>query len=157
LGGTVILIGGFVGSDLSHRLWPGPAGPYRKGTMQLYPGESENRVLWETGRDSVVGTLNFSLTLEEWAGGHNKAVLRILGEKGDAGYGIVRVNHPLEFGGVHFYLARPEEGGSLLLSVVSRRGLWVVYAGFAWLMLGVLGSGLAPQKSPTAGEGVDGN
>ncbi len=48
----------------------------------------------------------------------------------------VRPNHPMHYGGYHFYLLGPDEDGNIWLRVVSDSGLIPVYTGFAMLCLG---------------------
>jgi len=52
----------------------------------------------------------------------------------------IRVNHPLHYGGYHFYQTDYDHDGHTytVLSVVSDRGLWLVYTGFALLFLGTV-------------------
>lgn len=52
----------------------------------------------------------------------------------------IRVNHPLHYGGYHFYQTDYDHEGHAytVLNVVSDRGWWLVYTGFALLFLGTI-------------------
>ncbi|MHC4388686.1 MAG: cytochrome c biogenesis protein ResB [Planctomycetota bacterium] len=73
----------------------------------------------------------------------------------------IEVNHPLHFAGYHFYQHKydAQAGRYTILMVVSDTGLYLVYAGYAMLCVGVfwhfwLSSVIARIRSKT---GIDGN
>jgi hypothetical protein len=65
--------------------------------------------------------------------------LRIIKDNKVAAEKDIEVNHPLSFGGYHFYQHSydPEAGQYTVLMVVSNTGLAVVYAGYWMLCIGV--------------------
>jgi len=66
--------------------------------------------------------------------------LRIIEDKRIIAEKDIEVNHPLSFGGYHFYQHSydPEAGLYTVLMVVSNTGLAVVYAGYWMLCIGVI-------------------
>ena len=66
--------------------------------------------------------------------------LRIIKDNKVAAEKDIEVNHPLSFGGYHFYQHSydPEAGQYTVLMVVSDTGLAVVYAGYWMLCIGVI-------------------
>jgi cytochrome c biogenesis protein ResB len=163
IGCILVLFGAMLGSDAGHRFQHKLLGINRihKGWMVLYQGQESNEV--KTEKDNQIRELPFSIKLEEFKIDYyeskypkqpqDKSLLKregavrnytsslaiiengkIIAEKN------VEVNHPLHYGGYHFYQHSydAQKGQYSILMVVSDSGLALVYAGYVALCVGVI-------------------
>jgi hypothetical protein len=156
-GCVLILIGSIWGSASGHHLQKKLFGvdkvPF--GYMMIYEGTAENHIVAED--DTVLAELPFSIYLKDFRIEYysNESYLQVEKRAGIRDYfsdlillegekQIVRktieVNHPLHYGGYHFYQHSydPKKGLYTILTVYSDNGLNLVYAGYLMLSLGVL-------------------
>ena len=159
LGCVFILVGAMCGSARGHHLRKKLFGiekvPF--GYMMIYEGTAENTIVAEDG--TVLAELPFSIYLKDFRieyYSHPPAFLRkqegaasirdyfsdvilLEGEKQIA-QKVLEVNHPLHYGGYHFYQHSydMEKGEYTILTVVSDSGLNLVYTGYVVLSVAVL-------------------
>lgn len=159
LGCVFILVGAMFGSARGHHLRKKLFGiekvPF--GYMMIYEGTAENTIVAEDG--TVLAELPFSIYLKDFRieyYSHPPALLRkqkggadirdyfsdvilLEGEKQIA-QKVLEVNHPLHYGGYHFYQHSydMEKGEYTILTVVSDSGLNLVYTGYVVLSVAVL-------------------
>ncbi len=149
LGALLVLVGGMGGSDLGHRLAARLFGVTKvpHGYMAIEEGDATDAVRdGKTGE--VIGRLPFRVGLEKfrieyYLSGRPKdyfSDLVVLENGKMAVEGTIAMNHPLHWGGYHFYQMDydREEGRYTILSVRSDSGLAAVYVGFALLVAGAM-------------------
>ncbi len=156
-GCVLILVGAMWGSAAGHHLQKKLFGfekvPF--GYMMIYEGTAENHIVAED--DTVLAELPFSIYLKDFRieyyidesnlqvekrtgiRDYFSDLILLEGEKQIARK-TIEVNHPLHYGGYHFYQHSydPEKGRYTILTVYSDNGLNLVYAGYLMLSLGVL-------------------
>lgn len=148
-GCVLILVGAMLGSAAGHRLQKKLFGiekvPF--GYMMIYEGTAENHIVAED--DTVLAELPFSIYLKDFRieyysdesdiRDYYSDLILLEGEKQIARK-TIEVNHPLHYGGYHFYQHSydPEKGEYTILTVYSDSGLNLVYAGYLMLSLGIL-------------------
>ncbi len=149
LGCVFILVGAIWGSEAGHRLQKKLFGidkvPF--GYMMIYEQTAKDSIVDED--DKVLAKLPFSIYLEDFRIEYYKSrssvkdyfsdVILLEGEKQITKKSL-EVNHPLHYGGYHFYQHSydPEKGQYTILTVYSDSGLNLVYAGYLMLCSGIL-------------------
>ena len=149
-GCVLILLGGMWGSQAAHdirtRLFNDRKIP--SGYMVIYEGGTENEV-FSTNFERNLGGLGFSIFLEDfWIEYYTdlannvrdyKSSITVLKEGKTVKQKVIEVNHPLYFGGYHFYQHSYDThaGEYTILSVVSDSGLYSVYIGYLLLCVGM--------------------
>ena len=153
LGSVLILGGAMYGSVSGHRLAQNLTGrekiPY--GFMKIYEGQSSNLLL-DGDFKQQIAELPFSLHLRDFRIEYYdkppgqirdyKSDLVVLEQGREVAQRVIEVNHPLYYGGYHFYQEYYDERAGrysryTILLVVSDSGLIAVYAGFALLVGGL--------------------
>ncbi len=163
LGCVFILIGSMWGSERGHRLQKKLFGidkvPF--GYMMIYEQTAKDSIVDED--DIVLARLPFSIYLDDFRIEYYKSrsylqvenkdvsqlrapvkdyfsdVILLEGKKQITKKSI-EVNHPIHYGGYHFYQHSydPEKGQYTILTVYSDSGLNLVYAGYLMLCSGIL-------------------
>jgi len=156
LGALLVVGGGMCASETGHRLaaWLFGKRKVPSGYMLLPVGAESNR-LFDAEFEREVGRLPFSLRLRRFwidyfreEGGpavsgavrnYNSHVLVVTDGQEVTGK-VISVNHPLHYGGYHFYqfACDPQGRAYTVLLVRSDSGLGLVLAGFGFLCVGVV-------------------
>ena len=152
--GSVLILGGAMyGSVSGHHLAQKLTGrkkiPY--GFMKIYEGQSSNLLLDGEFKQQIA-ELPFSLHLRDFRIEYYdkppgqirdyKSDLVVLEQGRQVAQKVIEVNHPLHYGGYHFYQEYYDERAGpysryTILLVVSDSGLIAVYTGFALLVGGM--------------------
>ena len=175
LGAALVLIGAMAGSDRAHRLaerWLGSS-KVPLGVMVIPEGAATSTVIDDTSQQPI-GKLPFHVALgrfwiDYYDGAHPDSVgpvrdycsrLAILTDGRIVREATVSVNHPLHYGGYHFYQYSyvADAPPCTILLVVSDSGLPLVYAGFVLLCGGLVwGMWIRPAADYLRGRRKDGN
>lgn len=150
LGCILILTGSMWGSDAGHKLQKQLFGidKIRTGQMKIFEGHRENIVTLANGGQTR--KLPFSIRLKDfrieyYEPQYHRTVsdyisqLQVIRDGRVVAAKNIEVNHPLHFGGYHFYQSSYDAhaGQYTILTVVSDTGLALVYAGYLMLGIGV--------------------
>lgn len=150
-----ILIGAMFGSNAGHQFakWFFHIDKIPSGFMIIDEGQSENRVVAKDKH--ILGQLPFNIKLndfriEYYEAGYATQMPRmprdyfsdvVVVEDGkEIIQKTIEVNHPLHYGGYHFYQYSYDEvaGRYTILSVTSDSGLYAVFGGYWLLCIGIL-------------------
>jgi len=101
-------------------------------------GSQLKRYVFEPSQGYMYSQDNFQLSYQRIISDYISE-LRIIKDDKVAAEKDIEVNHPLRFGGYHFYQSSYDDkaGQYTVLQVVSDTGLYVVYAGYWMLCIGV--------------------
>lgn len=146
-GCILVLAGAFWGSGtglkIGNRLFG--TDKIQKGRMIIFEGDAENRIL--LGGIGRIKELPFHIRLKDFRIEYYKpesvrdyiSDIQVVQDGSVIAEKSIEVNHPLHFGGYHFYQNSfdPEAHKYTVLSIVSDTGLNLVYAGYLALVIGV--------------------
>lgn len=148
LGGCVlVLTGALWGSDAGLRVQNQLFGTdkIQAGQMVIFEGDAENHVLLEDSDQTI--ELPFHIRLKDFRIEFYKpeyvrdyiSDVQVVKDGSVVAEKSIEVNHPLHFGGYHFYQSSfdAREHKYTVLSVISDTGLNLVYAGYLALGIGV--------------------
>jgi hypothetical protein len=146
-GCILILAGALWGSGAGLKVynWFFGTDKIQKGQMIIFEGDAENRVRLEDSDQTR--ELPFHIKLKDFRIEYYKSEyvrdyisdIQVVKDGNVVAEKSIEVNHPLHFGGYHFYQSSFDTEGHkyTVLSVVSDTGLDFVYAGYLMLGIGV--------------------
>lgn len=115
------------------------------GRMVIFEGDTENRILLENS--GLIKELPFHIKLKDFRIEYYKpesvrdyiSDVQVVKDGNIVAEKTIEVNHPLHFGGYHFYQSSYDADAHryTVLSVVSDTGLGLVYVGYIMLVIGV--------------------
>ncbi len=115
------------------------------GQMVIFEGDAENHILLENG--GLIKELPFHIKLKDFRIEYYKTEsirdyisdIQVIKDGNVVAEKSIEVNHPLHFGGYHFYQSSYDTAAHryTVLSVVSDTGLGLVYAGYMTIGVGV--------------------
>jgi len=154
-GCLLILAGGMYGSQAGHQLQRRFFGTQKvySGYMIIFEGSSTKYIVTEDFTQKLC-ELPFSIKLKDFRleyypkdnSSETQQVIRdyfsdvvIIANGKEVAGNTIEVNHPLHYGGYHFYQhSYDSQGGEYtILSVASDSGLYAVYGGYWSLCLGI--------------------
>lgn len=147
-GGCILVLAGALcgsGAGLKVYNWLFSTDKIQAGQMIIFEGDAENRVKLEDG--GQIKELPFHIKLKDFRIEYYKSgpirdyisEVQVVKDGNVVAEKSIEVNHPLHFGGYHFYQNSFDAKGHryTVLSVVSDTGLNLVYAGYLALGIGV--------------------